>query len=658
MSFFDVPLSIFCRPCYNVGMEQNTTLPQTAAAALRILAKQYPSERAVITEIVNLQSILALPKGTEHFLSDIHGNYEQFNHVLKNGSGSIRQKIDEIFGDSEPASVKRSLATLIYYPCEKLEIVKASESDMDGWYTAALHRLVLVVRRVSSKYTRSKVRKAIPEGFSYIIEELITEKEEISDKQAYYSAIIRTIISIGAADALIEAMCRLIQRLVIAQLHIIGDIYDRGPGPHLIMDTLLQYHALDIQWGNHDIIWMAAAAGHRASIANVVRLCVRYKNLDVLEEGYGINLTPLVTFTLKTYGGMEQTDLLRAVTVMQLKLEGQIISRNPEFDMDDRRLLDKIDYDHGTVAIGGTEYLLNYTEFPTVDHKHPYTLSADEEAVINRLVSSFMHCEKLQRHVRFLYAAGSLYKIYNGNLLYHGCVPLASDGSLLRVPVYGTCRAGRALYDELEVWVRRGWFSRPGSDEREKGQDIMWFLWEGPASPLFGKDKMANFESVFIDDPAARREKKNVYYELVDDEAAVDRILTDFGLDTHTAHIINGHVPQEIKKGETPIKCGGKLLIIDGGFSAAYHSKTGIAGYTLVSNSRGMRLVTHEKFESAEHAIRNETDIVSDTQVVERFERRRYVADTENGRLIQETVGELEQLLSAYRRGLIAESAK
>ena len=624
---------------------------------LRMLSRQYPTERAVITEIVNLQSILALPKGTEHFLSDIHGNAEQFSHVLKNGSGSIRQKIEEIFGGSEMPVVKRSLAALIYYPREKLEIVKATESDMPSWYTATLHRLVLVVRRVQSKYTRSKVRKAIPDGFSYIIEELITEKEEISDKQAYYNAIIQTIIRIGAADSLIEAMCHLIQQLVIDHLHIIGDIFDRGPGPHIIMDTLLDYHSVDIQWGNHDIIWMGAASGHEASIANVVRLCARYKNLDVLEEGYGINLTPLITFTMQTYGGISADDVHRAITVIQLKLESKIISENPEFNMQNRLILDKIDWEKGTVSIDGKSWKLNYTAFPTIDRKNPTSLSAEEESVMTRLVQSFLHCEKLQRHVRFLYAKGNLYKVYNGNLLYHGCVPLDESGSFALVDVAGKKYSGKKLFDTLELWARRGYFSRIASAEREKGQNILWYLWSGPYSPLFGKDKMATFESVFIDDKEARREVKNTYYKLVEDETTVDCIMAEFGLDPATAHIINGHVPQELKKGETPVKCGGKLLIIDGGFSAAYHALTGIAGYTLVSNSRGMRLVVHEKFESAEKAIKEESDIVSDTQEVERFKTRRLVADTENGKAVKETISELEALLCAYRAGFVPESA-
>ncbi|MCR5288646.1 MAG: fructose-1,6-bisphosphatase [Treponema sp.] len=625
---------------------------------LRVLSRQYPTQRSVITEIANLQAILALPKGTEHFLTDVHGNYEQFNHVLKNGSGSIRQKIEEIFGDTEMPSVKRSLATLIYYPREKIEIVKATETDMPAWYATTIHRLVAVTRRVSSKYTRSKVRKAIPDGFSYIIEELITEKEEINDKQAYYNAIIKTIIRIGAADSLIEAMCQLIQQLVIDHLHIIGDIYDRGPGPHYIMDMLMDYHSVDIQWGNHDIIWMAAASGHKASIANVVRMCAKYNTLDVLNEGYGINLTPLVTFALQVYGSLERSVLHKAMGIIQYKLEGMIIKENPEFLMDDRLLLDKINWDQGTVHIGDQDYALSDSDFPTIDRHNPYELTDEEAVVINRLQMSFLHCEKLQRHVRFLFAKGHIYTIYNDNLLYHGCVPLMADGSFAKVSIYGKEYSGRALFDILEEWARRGYFSKWDSDERKKGQNILWYLWEGPWSPVFGKDKMATFERQFVIDKVTHREKKNAYYAFVDDESVVNRILEEFGLQPSSSHIINGHVPQEIKNGATPIKCGGKLLIIDGGFSAAYHEKTGIAGYTLVSNSRGMRLVVHEKFESTEKAIINETDIVSDTQTVEVFAKRKYVADTENGKRILIQIQELEQLLAAYQDGFFSEETQ
>lgn len=626
---------------------------------LTVLARQYPTELSVINEIVNLQSIMSLPKGTEHFLTDIHGENEQFSHVLRNGSGSIRTKIDEVFGNTETASVKRNLATLIYYPKEKLELIKQTEEDMADWYAVTLHRLVAMLRRVSSKYTRSKVRKAMPEDFAYVIEELITEKEEIIDKQGYYNQIIQTVIRIGAADSLIETLCNLIQCLVIDHLHIIGDIFDRGPGPHIILDSIMNYHSLDIQWGNHDVVWMGAAAGDRACIANVVRLCARYNNLDVLEEGYGINLTPLVTFTMRYYGKMDRQAIHKAIAIIQYKIEDQLVRENPEFGMENRLILDKINFEKKTIEIDGKEWNLNVKDFsidmPTIDPKNPAALNEDEEIVINRLIHSFKHCDKLQNHVKFLYRKGNLYKIFNGNLLYHGCMPLDKDGNFLTVKLFGKEFKGKSLYDEFEKWARKGYFAKEGSSERIKGGNILWYLWEGPRSPLFGKDKMATFENMFIDDKDASKEHKNHYYDEVEDEKTVDSILEEFGLDPKTSHIVNGHVPQEVKKGDSPIKCGGKLLIIDGGFAAAYHEKTGIAGYTLVCNSYGMRLVVHEKFTNTENVIKNDTDIVSDTIIVERFPTRKYVSDTDNGKEIQIQIDELEELLVAYRNGFTSE---
>lgn len=624
---------------------------------LNILSRQYPTERDVITEIVNLQAILSLPKGTEHFLTDIHGENEQFSHVLRNGSGSIRTKIDEVFGNTETTANKRALATLIYYPKEKLERVKQTEKDMNDWYAVTLHKLVAMTRRVSSKYTRSKVRKAMPKDFSYLIEELITEKEEVNDKQAYYNEIISTVIRIGAADSLIIALSNLIQHLAIDHLHIIGDIFDRGPGPHIILDTLLNYHSLDIQWGNHDVVWMGAAGGNKACIANVVRLCARYNNLDVLEEGYGINLTPLVTFCMQEYGHMDRHAVHKAIAIIQFKLEHQIIKENPDFEMKDRLVLDKINWDKKTVTIDGIEWPLNSTDMPTVDHDHPEQLTESETIVMNRLVYSFVHCQKLQQHVKFLFRKGNLYKIFNGNLLYHGCLPLDKNGKFLSATVYGKTLSGKALYDELELWARRGYFSKEGSDERVKGGNILWYLWTGPKSPLFGKDKMATFENMFIDDKAASKEHKNHYYDELEDTGTVEAVLEEFGVDPKTGHIVNGHVPQEVKKGDSPVKCGGKLLIIDGGFSAAYHEKTGIAGYTLVCNSYGMRLVVHEKFTNAENVIIEDSDIVSETIEVEKFKNRHYVADTDRGVELKEMISELEALLEAYRNGDIFQNS-
>ena len=643
---------------------------------LRSLSKQFPTIAAASTEIINLQSIMSLPKGTEHFLTDIHGEYEQFNHVLKNGSGSVKRKIDEAFGNTLTARDKRSLATLIYYPKEKLELVMQQEEDqeaLEDWFKITLHRLVQITKRVASKYTRSKVRKALPPDFSYVIEELITEKEEVQDKEAYYNEIIHTIIRIGSAPDFITALCNLIQRLVIDHLHIVGDIYDRGKGPHVILDTLGAYHSVDIQWGNHDVVWMGAASGHAACIANVIRVSARYGNLDTLEEGYGINLIPLATFALETYAdtdcsvfsikyddGYDRKDLdldmkmHKAIAIIQFKLEGQLIRRRPEFGMEDRLLLDKIDFEKKTVNIGGIQYPMRDTDFPTVDPSDPYRLTEAEEQVVERLRHAFVHCEKLQRHVRFLFSKGSLYKVYNSNLLYHGCVPVDEKGNFLKVNVFGREYSGKALYDVLDHYARKGYYSKD-KEEAAKGRDIIWYIWTGPKSPVFGKDKMATFERYFVEDKMTHTEKKNSYYSLTDDEETVNRILREFGLDPAVSHIINGHVPVELKKGDTPIKCGGKLLIIDGGFSRAYQGKTGIAGYTLIANSHGMTLVAHEPFESAEAAIRKESDIISDAIIVETAARRIQVADTDIGRELKESIYYLEELLAAYMDGSVAE---
>ncbi len=640
---------------------------------LKALSHQYKNIAAASTEVINLQSILNLPKGTEHFLTDIHGEYEQFNHVLKNGSGSVRRKIDEEFGNSISDRDKRSLATLIYYPEEKLEIVEKEEDNLDDWYKISLHRLVKIIKRVSSKYTRSKVRKALPEDFAYVIEELITEKEEIHDKEAYYNEIIHTIIRIGRAPQFIVALCHLIQRLVIDHLHIVGDIFDRGPGPHIIMDTLCAYHSVDVQWGNHDMVWMGAAGGSLACIANVVRMAAHYGTLETLEDGYGINLLPLATFALETYSDTDcdafvirfntdyntkdlslDTKMHKAITVIQFKLEGQLILRHPEFHMENRLLLDKINYDKKTVTVEGREYSLKDTDFPTVNPEHPYELTEGEALVCMRLQQAFMKCEKLQRHVRFLYAKGGLYKIYNGNLLYHGCVPLNEDGSFMKVEVYGRSYSGKALYDILEYYARRGYYAKDAS-ERAAGQDMIWYIWAGPGSPVFGKAKMATFESYLIEEKEARSERKNSYYSLYEREETVNAILREFGLDVRGAHIVNGHVPVEQIHGESPLKCGGKLLVIDGGFSKAYQKKTGIAGYTLVCNSRGLWLAAHEPFESAEAAVRNESDIFSAFCEVESFPRRKLVADTDIGVELRERIYYLEQLLEAYREGTLME---
>ena len=640
---------------------------------LKSLSKQYPNIASASTEIINLQAILNLPKGTEHFMTDVHGEYEQFNHVLKNGSGSVRRKIDEEFGNTLSSKDKKSLATLIYYPKEKLEIVMQEEENIEDWYKITLYRLVQITKHVSSKYTRSKVRKALPKDFAYIIEELITEKAEVQDKEGYYNEIVHTIIRIGRAPDFIVALSKLIQRLVIDHLHIGGDIYDRGPGPHIILHTLRHYHSVDVQWGNHDIVWMGAAAGSLACIANVVRMSARYGNLDTLEEGYGINLIPLATFALEQYKntsdafaikyntdyntkdlGMDMK-MHKAMAVIQFKLEGQIIKRRPEFMMEDRLLLDKINFEKGTVMVEGREYKMRDMDFPTIDPANPYELTPEETEVMERLRQAFTRCDKLQKDVRFLFSKGGLYKVYNSNLLYHGCVPLDEEGNFLKVNVFGKEYSGKALYDILDTYARRGYYASRESGDKAKGEDILWYIWTGPNSPVFGKDKMTTFERYFIEDKETHVETKNAYYRLYDNEEIVDKILREFGLDTTKSHIVNGHVPVERKKGESPIKCNGKLLVIDGGFSKAYQHKTGIAGYTLVANSYGMRLVSHEPFESTEAAIRKESDIFSDSIVVETALRRQCVADTDIGVELKESIHQLEELLDAYREGVLVE---
>ena len=640
---------------------------------LKLLREQYPTIAQASTEIINLQSILNLPKATEHFMTDIHGEYEQFIHVLNNGSGSIRRKIDEEFGNTLSEKDKKSLATLIYYPEEKLEIVLSTEDNINDWYKITLHRLVQITKRVASKYTRSKVRKALPKDFAYVIEELITEKEEVQNKEAYYNEIIHTIIKIDRAPEFIVAICNLIRRLVIDHLHIIGDIFDRGPGPHIVMDKLMSHHSIDVQWGNHDVLWMGAAAGSTACIATVLRIAARYGNLDTIEEGYGINLIPLATFAMDTYADTDlsrfslklskekdQTDyklevmMHKAITIIQFKLEGQLIKRNPEFEMDDRLLLDKIDYINNTVIINKKSYDMLDMDFPTVDKDDPYALSKEEEIVVEKIKHAFTHSEKLQRHIRLLYTKGSMYKIYNSNLLYHGCVPLDENGEFKKVRIFGDDYSGKALYDVLEHYARKGFFSKNPENKR-KGEDILYYIWANPNSPVFGKDKMATFETYFVEDKEVRKEKKNKYYELLDDEKTVDKILKEFSLDPRYSHIINGHVPVEQKNGENPVKCGGKLMIIDGGFSKAYQGKTGIAGYTLVFSSHGMRIAAHKPFESKEEAIRNETDVYSYNILVETPNFRLRVADTDTGNAIRDSIAELENLLKAYRDGTLSE---
>ena len=641
---------------------------------LKRLGELYPTIGKASTEIINLQSILNLPKGTEHFMSDLHGEYEAFSHVLRNGSGAVRKKIDDVFGHTLSNSDKRSLATLIYYPREKMEIVRKTEEDMENWYKITLYRLIEVCKTTASKYTRSKVRKALPADYAYVIEELITEKAEVLDKEAYYDAIVDTIIEIGRAENFIIALAELIQRLVVDHLHILGDIFDRGPGPHFIMDRLMEYHSLDIQWGNHDVVWMGAAAGHKACIATVIRNSLRYGNLDILEDGYGINMMPLATFSMETYKddpcksfemknaakyNVLEEELERkmhkAITIIQFKLEGELLRRNPEFQMDDRCLLHRIDPEKGTITLsGGTVYPLTDTDFPTVNWEDPYALTEEEMEVMDRLDSAFRNCEKLQNHIRLLLDKGGLYKVYNGDLLFHGSIPLNEDGSFKEVQIYGNTYKGKELYDVLEAYVRRAFYS-VDKKERERGKDILWYIWAAPNSPLFGKDKMSTFERYFIADSAAHKEKKNAYYRLLENEEVVNSMLEEFGLDPEEGHIINGHVPVHQSEGESPVKCNGKVIVIDGGFSKAYRKVTGIAGYTLIYNSYGLILSAHQPFTSTEAAVLQESDIVSKQVAVRYTARRRLVGDTDTGTALKERIGELIQLLEAYRRGIIKE---
>ena len=640
---------------------------------LELLSRLFPSADKASAEIINLSAILNLPKGTEFFASDIHCEYEAFSHTLRNGSGSIRLKIDDVFGDSLSENEKRSLATLIYYPREKMELVLSQVDDAEAWYAVTLQRLVAVCKRAAQKYTRSRVRKALPKDFAYIIEELMTENRHGVDKQAYYAAIVDAVIRTDRGGALVEALCLLIQRLAIERLHIVGDIYDRGPYPHIIMDALMEHHSLDIQWGNHDIVWMGASLGQRGCIAHVVRNCARYGNLSILEDAYGINILPLASFALEAYkddpcvafGLKGNPDLppqelemnvkiQKAMAIIQFKVEAQLIDENPGFGLEDRKLLDKIDYENGTVMLDGVAYELTDTVFPTVDPADPYRLTPEEEEVMQRLEQAFTGCEKLQRHMRFFLDAGSLYKVCNGNLLFHACVPLNADGSLMETEVFGETYKGRALYDVMERYVRAA-FDDADPELAKRGRDLLWYMWLGEGSPLFAKSKMATFELYLIAEKEARKEVKNPFYSYLDDEHVMGGIFEDFGMDPETSRIVCGHVPVKVKDGEDPVKCGGRVLTIDGGFSKAYQPTTGIAGYTLISNSYGFVLAAHEPLESMRAAVVNELDIHSSRKVVELVDKRTLVADTDNGAVLKQQIADLEELLEAYRCGAISE---
>ena len=648
---------------------------------LQLLSQSFPTVAEASTEIINLQAILNLPKGTEHFLADIHGEYVAFIHVLKNASGNIKRKVNELFGNTLRESEKRELCTLIYYPAQKLELVKHNETDIDDWYHITLHQLVAVCRDVSSKYTRSKVRKSLPADFSYIIQELLHEHTEDHDKTAYVNVIVDTIISTGRADDFIIAIANVIQRLAIDSLHILGDIFDRGPGAHIIMDTMRKYHSWDMQWGNHDILWMGAAAGNDACICNVIRLSLRYGNLPTLEEGYGINLVPLATFAMETYkndpctefipktsGGASQLDektlrltaqMHKAIAVIQFKVESQIIAKHPEWKMNDRCLFEHVDYQNGTIELQGKTYKMSSCSFPTINPAAPSELSPEEEILISKLHHSFSVCEKLHKHIRVMLQHGCMYGIYNNNLLFHASCPLNEDGSLKEVEIYpGKKYSGRALMHHTGMQIRTAFQQDSAPEERDYAIDYFLYLWCGPDSPLFDKSKMATFERYFIADKETHVEEKGYYFKLRDDEEVIDHILDAFGVVGSNRHIINGHVPVRTLKGENPIKANGKLMVIDGGFSKAYHNETGIAGYTLVYHSRGFQLVQHEPFTSTEDAIQRGTDIKSTTQIVEMSNRRMLVADTDIGVELRKQIDDLEELLYAYRHGYIKEKEK
>ena len=658
-----------------------TITPESIANDLRylqLLSRSFPTIADASTEIINLEAILNLPKGTEHFLTDIHGEYEAFQHVLKNASGAVKRKVNEIFGHTLRESEKKELCTLIYYPEEKLQLVKEQERELDDWYLITLNQLVKVCQNVSSKYTRSKVRKALPPEFSYIIQELLHESTVKPNKHAYINVIVSTIISTKRADAFIIAMCKLIQRLTIDSLHIVGDIYDRGPGAHIIMDTLCDYHNFDIQWGNHDILWMGAASGNDACIANVIRMCMRYANLATLEDGYGINLLPLATFAMDMYADdpctiftpkvnfadaeyNEKTlrlitQMHKAITIIQFKLEAEIIERRPEFAMEDRKLLHKIDFERGVFMYEGKEYDLRDTNLPTIDPAHPYLLTDEERELVDKIHASFVNSEKLKKHMRCLFTYGGMYLVCNSNLLYHASVPLNEDGSFKHVRIGKKEYWGRNLLQKTDQLIRTAYFEEEGSKDKRFALDYVWYLWCGPDAPSFDKDKMATFERYFIADKALHKETKGHYYTLRNEADVCDRILEEFGVkpDSHS-HIINGHVPVKTIKGEKPIKANGKLLVIDGGFSKAYQPETGIAGYTLVYHSRGLQLVQHDPFQSRQKAIEEGQDIKSTTFVIEFNSQRMMVKDTDKGLELTTQIQDLKKLLVAYRAGFIKE---
>ena len=643
---------------------------------LQLLSEKYPSIEAASTAIINFSALLQLPKGTEHFLSDIHGEDEAFQHVVRNGAGSILRKIDETFSNTMSKSERRNLVTLIYYPELKAPLMLQTVDNRDEWSRLTLVRLVKFARQLSAKYRRQTVRSFLPKHVAEMIEELLYDQEGVEHKAAYYQSQIDTIVSTGSALTFITCLAELIQRLAVDRLHVIGDIYDRGPGAHRILDTLMEHHQVDIQWGNHDILWMGAAAGSEACIANVIRTALRYGNMETLENGYGISLLPLASFALETYKDDPcelfipkvspddnftsqeirlMAQMQKAMAIMQFKLESQLIKRRPHYHMDDCLLLDKVDYQRGTINLNGSEYPLLDTLFPTIDPQAPDRLTSEEHTVMEKLRLSFANSKKLQQHVRFLSSTGSIYLVHDGNLLYHGCIAMDDSGEFKSFDVDGRSFAGKEFLDRVDRIACQGYFATDNPEQKQYGMDSMWFLWCAPQSPLFGKEKMTTFERYFIADKATHVEKRNAYYTLRDTEESASKILKEFGVDPATRRIVNGHVPVKVTKGERPIKANGRLIVIDGGFSKAYQRETGIAGYTLISNSRGLLLATYQPFESTQKAVSEELDIDTKTEIIHTHPSRTRVSDTERGCEIQVQIDELQALLHAYREGLIKE---
>ena len=646
---------------------------------LRLLSKQFPTVQAAGTEVIRLNAILNLPKGTEHFLSDIHGEHEAFLHILNSGSGEVKEKLEELFGNSMTQRDRNDLATLIYYPQSKIALVADENADMEEWYRLTIHRLVDLCRHVSTKHTRSKVRSYMNPDYQQILDELIHLAEEGGSRKDLYENIINTIIQIGQAADIIEAICDVIKALVVDYLHIVGDIFDRGPRADIVMDSLMRAHNVDIQWGNHDVLWMGAASGSRTLVATVLSNSIRYNNLDVIETGYGISLRPLSIFANEVYKDCntdrfkvkltgddadqytEKDKLLsarmyKAITMILFKLEGQKILRRPEFGMADRLLLDKIDYENKTITIDEKVYPMLDCDFPTVDPANPYELTDEELHVITQLTESFRHSEKLQNHARYLYSKGGLYKVINRNLLFHGCIPMNRDGSLMTFTIGGKPLSGREFLDYAEKTARKAYYDKRGTPERQFGLDFLWWLWAGRNSPIFGRDRMTTFERRFIADESTWAEPKNAYYTYYQNPEVCDRLLKEFGLEGEHCHIINGHVPVKVKKGESPVKGGGKLLVIDGGFSRAYQSTSGIAGYTLIYNSHHYRIVSHQPFAGKWNAVHRNDDIANESVIFEKMEERMRVSQTDEGQELQTRVNDLKLLLEAYRSGAVTEN--